>query len=261
MGASITRLHALQPDKFREYQFQQTTAVQLNESLRRNRWQDDFVQFVCNAFFGDDGDAFAITLQRIECLIVNIESQLGGKTDTAHHAQRVITESYIRVEGSPDGLFLQVSNTAKGVDQLAITHPVQANSQCIDGKITAVLVILQCTVLYNRLAGIVCIRFFSCTHKLNFRTIVLQLCRTEILEDGNMRPTPQTLTQRLGHGNATAYHHHINILGRTLQENITYISTDYVTFQSQFISRFGYPLEYIITKILLQFFCRQIYHK
>ena len=77
----------------------------------------------------------------------------------------------------------------------------------------------------------------------------------------SLRPTPQTLTQRLGHGNATAYHHHINILGRTLQENITYISTDYVTFQSQFISRFGYPLEYIITKILLQFFCRQIYHK
>ena len=213
MGASIARLHALQPNKFREYQFQQTTAVQLNESLRRNRWQDDFVQFVCNAFFGDDGDAFAITLQRIECLIVNIESQLGGK--------RVITESYIRVEGSPDGLFLQVSNTAKGVDQLAITHPVQANSQCIDGKITAVLVILQCTVLYNRLAGIVCIRFFSCTHKLNFRTIVLQLCRTEILEDGNMRPTPQTLTQRLGHGNATS----ISLEGRCRKISRTYPPT------------------------------------
>ena len=148
--------------------------------------------------------------------------------------------------GSADGLLLQVSSTARGVDQLAVTH---AGS----GRLPSALMVKSrrfwssssVAVLYNRLAGIVRVyEFFSCTHKLHFRAVILQLRRPEILEDGKMRPTPQTPGQRLGHGNAAAHHHHIDVLGRTLQEYVAHVAADYVALQSQFIRRFGYPLEY-----------------
>ena len=51
-----------------------------------------------NAFTGDYFIPFFITAERFESVVVDIESQLRGKTDAAHHTQRVIAERDIRVE-------------------------------------------------------------------------------------------------------------------------------------------------------------------
>ena len=90
--------------------------------------------------------------------------------------------------------------------------------------------------------------------------MIFNLCSTKILEYSHMRTTPQTFAQCFSHFYTTANHYDINILRRALQENIAYISTDHIAFQSQFICRLGYPFKYVVTKMLFQFFCCQLNH-
>ena len=260
MCPPVTGFHSLQCYQFRKNKFQQTGTVQFDKSFGRYRSEQNLVQFISNTFFGYNRDTFLIAAQGFKGGIIYIEIQLGSKADTAHHAQRVVAKGNIRIERCADGFLFQVLDSAERVYQLAIARLIQTNSQCIDSKVTAVLIVLQRTVFHYRFAGIVGIRFLSCPYKLHLCTAVLQLCRTKVLKDGNVRTTSQTLAQCLGHRNATAYYHYINILGGTLQENIAYISANNITLQSQFICCLGYPLEYVVTKMLSQFFCCQLYH-
>ena len=238
MRSAIAGLNTLQGYQLREDKLQQAGAVQIYESFGRDGRQQYLIQFIRNPLFGYDGNAFFVTAQRLKSIIINIEIQLGGKADAAHHTQRVVTESDVRVKRRTNGFLLHILHSSKRVHQFSIAMPVQANRQRIDGKVPPVLVILQRTVLNNRLARIVCVGLLTRTHKLHFRSMILQLRRTEILENREMSATAQTFGKSLSHNDSATYHYHINIFGRTLQEYVTHVAADYVTFQSQFIRRF-----------------------
>ena len=161
-----------------------------------------------------------------------------GKPYAAHHAQRVVAERDVRIKRSTDGTFLQVIQTVERVYQFSEACLVQADCHGIDGEVSAVLVIFQRAVFHYRLAAVVAIRLLACTHKLHFRILELDLCRTEVLENRYMRTSSQLLSESLSHFNSASYHHYIYVLGRSVQENISYISTYDIAFQSQLIGRF-----------------------
>ena len=72
-----------------------------------------------------------------------------------------------------------------------------------------------------------------------------------------MRPLAQLPLQRFSHLDAAAYHHHINILGRTLQEQISHVSSHHITFQPQPIGGGGNLMEYVFVEQLGQLGIRQ----
>ena len=185
---------------------------------------------------------------------------MGGKTHTTHHAERVITEGDIRIQWSTYGTLLQVIKAVKRIYQLAIATRIQADGQSIDGEVPPILVILQRAVFHHRLARIVRIRLLAGSDKFHFPVVVFHLCRPEVLEYGHMCSTAQPFAQGLRHGNAATYHHHINVLGRTLQEDVAYIATYHIAFQPQFIGRSRYLFENVVFKILFQFVCRKFQH-
>ena len=79
----------------------------------------------------------------------------------------------------------------------------------------------------------------SRTDKFHFRVMVFNLCRAEILKNRNVCSASQLPAEGLCHFNSAPYYDYIYILRGTLQEYISYITSYNVTFQSQFVCRFG----------------------
>ena len=88
----------------------------------------------------------------------------------------------------------------------------------------------------------------------------LHLCRAKVLEYRQVRPLAQPLGQGFGQRNATAHHHHVDVLRRAFKENVAHISTHHITLHAQFVGRFGYLVKYFVGESLLQFFLCQFYH-
>ena len=81
----------------------------------------------------------------------------------------------------------------------------------------------------------------------------LHLCRSEVLEHGNMGSSSQFFSEGFGYFDTASYHYHINVFGRAVQEDVAYVSSYNITFQSQFIGGFGDQFEYFASKVFFQF--------
>ena len=101
-----------------------------------------------------------------------------GKTDGAHHAERVVGKGDVGVEGGADDALLHILYAAERVQQFAVPLFVETDSQRIDSEIAAVLVFLQGAVLYNGIAGIVAVTLAAGTYKLQFEVVFFDLCGT-----------------------------------------------------------------------------------
>ena len=55
-----------------------------------------------NTLFRDDRDALLVPFDRIESVGIDKESQLAGKADGTHHAQRIVAKRNIRIERRTD---------------------------------------------------------------------------------------------------------------------------------------------------------------
>ena len=56
----------------------------------------------------------------------------------------------------------------------------------------------------------------------------------------------QPLLQRLGHFNAAAHHHYVNVVGGPFQENIAYIAAHDIAFYAFLVGHFAYLVEYLL---------------
>ena len=110
-----------------------------------------FVHLHANTFRTDNLDTVSHALQGLKGLILNLEVQLRGKADAAQHAQGVVRESDLRVQRRSDDAVLQVCQSIERIDQFAKPRLVQADSHRINGKVTTILVVLQCSVIHNGL--------------------------------------------------------------------------------------------------------------
>ena len=82
----------------------------------------------------------------------------------------------------------------------------------------------------------------------------LHLCRAEVLEDGEMSLAPQDPFQFLCQCNATANHHHVNIVGRAFQENIPHIAAYDIALQTQAVCCLTDQSEHRLIQDRSQFF-------
>ena len=64
---------------------------------------------------------FFVTRQRLKRFVINIKIELGGKTDTPHHAKWVIAEGDVRVKWCTDCTLFQIIHPAEWVYQFAET--------------------------------------------------------------------------------------------------------------------------------------------
>ena len=146
------------------------------------RGHHDFIQFDLNTLATDNLDAVSHPLQGVKRFLLYLEVQLGSKADTAHHTQRVVAKSHLRVQRCRNDSVFQIGNTIKRVYQFSKTTLVQADCHCIDSKVAPVLVVLQGSVLHNRFARIVTIALLASPHELHFHIVVFYLSRSEIAE-------------------------------------------------------------------------------
>ena len=151
MGLAVAGLHTLQCHEFGKDEGQQATAVQLHKSLARHRTEQNLIELVGNAFAADDADALLVAFQGLEGLIINIEAQLRSEAHAAHHAQGIVAKGDVGIKRRTDGLVIEVVDTSKGIDQFTQSVGIETDSQGIDGKVAAILVIVQRSILHHGL--------------------------------------------------------------------------------------------------------------
>ena len=234
---SVPCLDHIQRDEFRENELQKPAAVQIDKALAGCRCHHDFVQFLLDAFPADDSDPVGIAFQGLEGFILNEEIELCGKAHAPHHTQRVVRKGNVRGERRTDNAVPKVVDTAERVDELAEAFSVQADGQRIDGEVAAILVVLQRTVLHDRLPAVVAVPLRPCPDELHLRVLILHLCRTKITEDGLMCLLPQNGLQLACHLNTASHDHHVNIIRRTFQEQVAHITAYHIAFKAQFVGR------------------------
>ncbi len=136
------------------------------EADRRLVGHDDFLQLVGDALLTQDVDAVRLVPHGMEDAIGHAERELCGKARGPNHAEWVVLERLVRIERRVDGTALQVAAAVEGVDQIAEAIGHERNRHRVDGKVAPVLVVLQCAVLNDGLAGVGPIALFAGGHEL-----------------------------------------------------------------------------------------------
>ena len=139
----------------------------------------------------------------------------------------------------------------EGVHQLAEPALIQADGKCIDGKITTVLIILQCAVFHDGLARIVAVALTASAHKLHLHLSHLHLGGAEIAENRKVGLSPQLFLQAASHIDAAAHDHHVDVFRWPFQEDIANEAAHDIAFYSQFVGRIGNQMEYVF----IEYFC------
>ena len=233
MRSAVPCFHLIHHYQFRQDEVKQTCILQIIKSTARMLREHNLVHLVTDALGTDNLQALGITGESIIGLIFYLEIELSGKTHTTHHTERVIREGNIWVERSGNNTIFHIINAIERIYKFTESLFIQADSQCIDSEIPAVLIILQSSIFYNRLSGIMVIALLTGSHKLHFHIMILHLSSSEIPEHREICILSEQCFQGRSYLNTTTHHNDIYIIGRSLQEQITHISTNHITFHSQ----------------------------
>ena len=255
MGAAVAFLDDIEGGDFGQDNLKQPSTLQVFETDAGVRREHDFVELDGNALATDYLDTVSHALQTHKGFLLNLEVQLGGETDAAHHAQGVIGKRHLGVEGRGNDAVLEVGNAVERVDELAETAAVQTDSHRINGEVAAILVVLERTVLDNGLSRVVAVALLAGTDELDFHLLTpdsrlltpeFHLCRTEVLKDRKVCTMTELLLQRLGHLDAAAHDNDIDIVGGTLEENIAHIAPHDIAFHAQAVGYTAYLVEDVL---------------
>ena len=250
---AVAGVHDVELLDFRQDQLEESTPLQIHESLAGRSRHHDFVELVGDSLTADDPDALRIPLKCIKSLLVDVEIELCGEADAPHHPQRVIGESDIWVKRRTDTAIQQVADTVERIHQFAETVLVETYCHGIDGEVTPVLVILQGAVLNNRFAAFATVTFPPGSHEFHLRVVEFHLRRSKIPEDREMSLLAQLLLQCLGHLDAAAHDHHVDVVGGTLKEKVAHISPYDIALQSQAVGGLRDLVEDFLVEKLCQF--------
>ena len=234
MASSVARLHIVEGGKLWKDYLKQTAALQFHETDGGTRREHDFVKLVDDTLGADDAYAFAVSPEGCEGLFFNLETKLRGKAHATHHAQRVVAESDVGVEGCGDDAVLEVKQAVERVDEFAKACLVEAYRHGIDGEVAAVLVVFKGTVLHDGFSRVVAVAFTPCTHKFQFLSVPLYLCGAEIAEQGKVSLSPaKAFGNGRCHVNARAHDHHVDVVGGTLEEEVAHVAAHEVALHAQ----------------------------
>ena len=110
--------HSFEVAEFGEDDGHEACFLQQFETDGGSGGEDDFVEFGGDALGRHDFDALGVALDGVEGGVLYAESQLCGKADGTHHAQRVVAEGYVGVERGADDALVEVVNAVERVEEL-----------------------------------------------------------------------------------------------------------------------------------------------
>ena len=143
VGAAVAHLYAFEGGELGEDDGEETGAGEFDEADTGPGREHDFVEFVDDAFLGDDLDTLGVALEGLLGLVLYLEAELGGEADAAHHAQGVVGEGDVGVEGRSYEAVLHIEESVEAVDELAEAVGVETDGEGIDGKVAAVEVVVE----------------------------------------------------------------------------------------------------------------------
>ena len=224
MPDPFLRLHSFQGTEFGENQRQQSATFQQVEADRRFRRKDDLIQLIHDTLFRDDRDALLVPFDRIESVGIDKESQLAGKADGTHHAQRIVAKRNIRIERRTDQQIIHIGQAIERIDQFTIPVLIQAKRQSVDRKVTAALVVFQRPSLDLRLARIVRVRLLAGAHEFDLDSPGTEHRRAESLENGHFGM--QLAPQRFGQGDPAPHDDHVDVGRRAAKVVVAHVTAD-----------------------------------
>ena len=155
-------------------------------------------------------------------------AELGCKSHGTKHTERVIAICRVRVQGSADYTCREVLDSAERIYQCAEITLLEAECHGIDSEIPSFLVVLQGSVLDDRLSRITMIGLFPRAHELYLNAMILQHGRAEILEDGDAAAMFFSFLDMVCNSsrkrNTASFYHYVNVIIRSAKEAIAHVT-------------------------------------
>ena len=127
MAAAVDCLDALQRGYLRQYQLHEAAFLHEFESHGGGGREHYLVELHHDALGGDYLYPFGVAPYGLEGVVGYAEAELAGEADGAHHAQGVVAEGDVGVEGSAQDAGLEVGDTIEGVHQLSVAVAIEAH--------------------------------------------------------------------------------------------------------------------------------------
>ena len=166
VGTAVLGFYDVEGCELGEDDVEESGALEVDETTAGMGRHDNLVELHLDTLATDYLDAVGHALKGSEGLILYLEIELGGKADAAHHAQRIVAEGDVGVEGCGDDAVLEVGETVEGVDEFAKAAVVEADGHGVDGEVATVLVVLEGAVLDDRFARVVAVALAAGTDEL-----------------------------------------------------------------------------------------------
>ena len=148
-----------------------------------------------------------------------------------------------RVKGRADDAVFEIREPVERIDKLAKAVGIEADSQRVDGEVAPVLVVLQRAVLDMWLTAVVAVAFLAGTNKLHLSVVVFDLRCAEVAEDTQMGSATELVFQGLRHVDAATDDDHIDVVGRSFEEEVTHIAPYNVALYAQAVGHFRYGVK------------------
>ena len=158
---------AFEVAEFGEEEGKETCFLQEFETQGGVGGEDDFVEFGGDALGRDDAESAGVALDGVEGFGEDVELELGGETDGAHHTEGVVAEGDVGVEGGAYEALVEVADAAEGVEELPEGVVVERYGHGVDGEVAPVLVVLEGAVLHNGFAAFTAVAFASSADKFD----------------------------------------------------------------------------------------------
>ena len=92
-----------------------------------------------------------------------------------------------------------------------------------------------------------------CADKLHLDILVFHLSRTEIAEHRYVGLASEPLFQCVGHLDAAAHNHHVDVVRGTFQKQVAHISAHHIALHPQRVCGIAYFVKNVLVKNLCQF--------
>ena len=248
VAAAMHHAHSGKSLKFGEYELEQPGAVQQVEAYRGARRAHNLAQFVLDALHGDYLYAAGVAADSIEGLGSDAELQLRCEAHGAHHAQGVVAEGDVGVEGRADGARADVVHAAVQVDELAEGGGIHADGHGVDGEVAAGDILFKRAALHYGVARLAAVALATCTHKLQFQRAALYLRGAVGAEHVHAAAAPEATRHGVGEVDAGAYGDEVDVLAVAADDEVAHVAAHGVCGQTELVGRLPYCDEYRIFK-------------
>ena len=174
VATAVDSFYALQGANLGQDELHEAALLHQLEAEGRLRREHNLVELGGDALSADNLDALGVAGDGLEGVVGDAEAQLAGEAHGAHHAQGVVAEGDVGVEGRAEDALIEVVDAAEGVHQLAIAVSIQTDGKGVDGEVAPPLVVLEGAVLNDGLAAVVAVALAAGADELQLQTFRLR---------------------------------------------------------------------------------------